>query len=141
MSENFEITLTREIDASCEELFDAWLDPKALAQFMCPAPGVTVGDVSVDAKVGGEFRIVMLAGEQELPHHGKYLEIERSTRLVFTWLSTNAGPGSEVALTFKSLESGQTLLTLQHTGRSTEVAQSSHTGGWTQILEHLGALK
>src|SRR5690606_2974200 len=98
---SYELTLTRDINAPREQVFEAWLQPEALAHFMTPGPGMTVPKAECDPQVGGTFLIVMKAGEQELPHRGEYKEIARYSRLVFTWLSMPADAGSLVTLTFE----------------------------------------
>ncbi len=138
MTQTFETTVTRTIDASRQSLFEAWLDPEALRRFMCPAPGVVLGEVAVDARVGGTFVIVMLAGDKEMPHRGEYLVIERYHRLAFSWLSEHAGPGSEVTITFEEVAPSQTLLTLRHVGLGTTTARDNHQAGWTRIVQLLG---
>lgn len=130
------IHLERTIPASARTLFEAWLDPQALARFMCPAEGMTTGAIAVDARVGGAFLITMILGERELPHRGEYLAIDRYTRLAFTWHSHLAGEGSRVTLTFEALGPEQTRLVLEHVGLA-DGAIASHTSGWTSILAAL----
>ena len=55
MSEAFELTIKRTIPTSCEALFEAWLTPGALTQFMCPADGMSVPKAEVDARSEGNF--------------------------------------------------------------------------------------
>jgi uncharacterized protein YndB with AHSA1/START domain len=98
---NVTLTVERVIPATPAVVFQAWLDPQALARFMCPAPGMTVGRVTVDPRVGGDFLIVMKTGDQEMPHHGTYQVIDPPHRLVFSWHSKHAGMtgDSQVTLT------------------------------------------
>jgi uncharacterized protein YndB with AHSA1/START domain len=130
------IRLERVLPASARTVFEAWLDPEALARFMCPQEGMRTGAISVDPRVGGAFSIVMILGERELPHTGTYTAIERYTRLAFTWRSHLAGEGSRVTLTFEALGPTRTRLTLEHEGLS-ESTVPAHTSGWTQILAAL----
>lgn len=136
-----QLQISRTIPASRERLFAAWLDPDRLRRFMCPAPGVTVSSTQVDARVGGAFEIVMAVGDRQLPHRGVYEAIDPPARLVFTWESDNAPPGSRVEVVFTELESNgtqaQTRITLTHTGLSSPEEISDHERGWTHILEHL----
>lgn len=134
------VTLTRIIPAPPRNVFEAWLDPGVLARFMCPAEGTTVSRVDVAPHVGGAFSIVMRVGTRDLPHTGEYLEIERYERLVFTWLSWHAGPGSRVTLRFEPTADGQTKLTLEHVGLVDELARGRHETGWTGILEALAVV-
>jgi uncharacterized protein YndB with AHSA1/START domain len=130
------IRLERTIPASARTVFEAWLDPEALARFMCPAEGMTTGAIEVDARVGGAFLITMILGGRELPHRGEYLAIERYSRLAFTWRSHLAGDGSRVTLTFEALSPKRTRVVLEHVGLE-ESAIASHTSGWTSILAAL----
>lgn len=134
------LSIERIVPAPPRTVFEAWLDPEALRRFMCPAPGTRVTRVECDPRVGGEFLIVMNIGGQELPHRGEYLEIERYTRLVFTWLSHHAGEGSRVTLRFAETADGQTKLTLEHVGLADEEIRAKHHGGWSSILTALATL-
>jgi len=121
------LTLERLVPAAPRAVFEAWLDPAALARFMCPA----------DARVGGAFLIVMMTGDAELPHRGEYLEIARHTRLAFTWRSQHAGEGSRVTLRFEPVGDAQTRLTLEHVGLDDAERRRQHELGWTNILGEL----
>jgi len=134
----FELTVTRTIPAPRKEVFEAWLTPQALERFMCPAQGMTVPKVEIDARVGGAFLIVMAAGDQEIPHHGEYQAIDRYDRLVFTWLSRHTAPGSLVTIDFQEKGPNETEVTLHHAGLPSEEARRSHEGGWGAILHKLG---
>lgn len=139
MTRTFELTLTRTIPAPRKEVFEAWLSPKALERFMCPAEGMTVPKVEVDPRVGGSFLIVMAVGGKEIPHRGEYKTIDRYNRLVFTWLSMHTVPGSLVTIDFRAKGPNETEVTLHHVGLASEETRKSHEGGWGAILQKLGA--
>ena len=132
-----DVRLVKLVPAPRREVFEAWLDPEALRRFMCPAEGSSVSKVEVDPRVGGAFLILMQVGGQELPHQGRYLEIERHERLVFSWHSAVAGPNSRVTLTFADAADGQTLLSLEHVGLDGDEIRARHEAGWTHILGEL----
>jgi len=132
------LNVSRTIDASPEALFNAWLDPALLAKFMAPAPGMTVPHAANDPVEGGRFDIVMKAGEQEIPHAGTYVEINRHSRLVFTWESPMSTDGSTVTLTFDAVDGG-TKVNLHHVKFANEESRDNHAGGWERILENLAA--
>ena len=81
------VNISRDISAPIERVFDAWLDPVMLAQFILPSPGMPQPQVETDAREGGSFRIIMQVGDNRIPHTGTYLELQRPTRLVFSWKS------------------------------------------------------
>ncbi len=135
--ERFSLTLTKVIPAPPRVVFEAWLDPQALANFMCPSEGTTLSRVETDPRVGGKFLIVMKVGDKELPHRGEYRAIDRFERLVFTWHSAAAGPDSLVTLRLEALGGTETRLTLEHTGLGSEPARARHEQGWTGILSAL----
>ena len=133
------VLVERLVPAPPRTVFEAWLDPEALRRFMCPAPGTRVTRAECDPRVGGKFLIVMNVGGQDLPHRGEYLEIERHTRMVFTWVSAHAGEGSRVTLRFVEIPGGRTRLTLEHVGLP-DAEQANHHSGWSNILAELSAL-
>jgi len=140
MTNSLELSITKVIPAAPQVVFDAWLDPKALARFMSPGEGITVPKAESDARVGGNFLVVMKAGEKELPHHGEYKTIDKYDRIVFTWLSAHASDDSTVTLSFKELGDGETELTLHHIGFPNQESCDNHTGGWNAIVGKLAGL-
>lgn len=84
---NLTARVTRHIKAAPERVFDAWLDPEVLGQWMF-GPNVRQEEVlhlNVNPKVGGSFSFLVQRGDAEIDHIGEYLEIDRPNRLVFTW--------------------------------------------------------
>ena len=127
------VVVSRRFAASTARVFEAWLDPVVLAKFMRPGPDMSAPKVTTDPVVGGAFEIVMMAGDQEIPHRGIYKEINRHTRLAFTWESPFSEPDSLVTLDFVDID-GETDLTLTHVRFPSEDSRANHEGGWTAIL-------
>lgn len=132
------LVVRRMIAAPANEVFDAWLDPKALAIWMRPAQA-THTVAAVDARVGGRFEIVMHVPGQSVPHRGVYEAVDRPRRLVFTWNSPYAGDDdSRVTVDFLRRAEG-TEVVVTHEKLPTEVAAGQHREGWTDILGSLQA--
>jgi uncharacterized protein YndB with AHSA1/START domain len=132
------ITVRREIAASAEDLFDAWLDPESLAQWMIP-PDITQIVPKVNAIVGGTFEIVMHhTSLGPVPHRGVYKVIDRPRRLVFTW-SSLATHHLETLVTveFRAGKLGTTEVVITQEGLPDTEAEQKHTRGWTGILNVL----
>jgi uncharacterized protein YndB with AHSA1/START domain len=132
------LTVERTIKSAQADVFNAWLNPDMLRKFMMPAAGMTVPKASNDPKEGGRFEIVMLAGENEIPHAGTYREISPHDRIVFTWESPFSVEDSTVTLTFAPVDEG-THVTLTHVRFNDAEARDNHKGGWMGILETLDA--
>lgn len=128
------VVVRRTIAASAEDLFDAWLDPDALAVWMRPS-GIAKTSATVDARVGGRYEIVM-QGETAFPHTGEYRVIDRPRRLVFTWIS-NATEQRESLVTVDFLRTGDRTEVVVTHERLPQDQRASHTDGWTTALERL----
>jgi len=136
-----QLTVRREIEATAEELFDAWLDAKSLGTWMRPGNTVKDSVAKVDARVGGKFSIDMHVANESIMHTGTYVEIDRPRRLVFTWVSVHTGKlDSVVTVEFRpGSKPRHTEVVLMHEGLPNEGAIKGHTGGWTEIFENLVA--
>jgi len=132
------LTIERTINASQEDLFNAWLNPDMLRKFMVPKSGMSVPHAANDPKKGGRFDIIMQAGDDKLPHAGTYKEIDPHKRIVFSWESPYSMDDSIVTLTFDPADTG-TLVTLHQVRFADEAARDSHRGGWGSILDALDA--
>jgi uncharacterized protein YndB with AHSA1/START domain len=131
------VVVRRRIAASAAELFEAWLDPAALAHWMRPE-SIQRTTARVDARVGGRYEVIMEVDTRVIPHRGEYLMIDPPRRLVFTWNSPYtgerdtlvavdflaAGPDTEIVVTHQQLP---------------EAELAAHERGWTSALEKLAA--
>ena len=131
------LNVRKTIHAPIEKVFDAWLNPELLAQFILPMPGMPQPEVENDAQQGGNFTIVMQVGDDKIPHTGEYLEINRPDKLVFSWLSPCSTDGSQVTIDFKAVDSSTTDVELTHVRFIDEETRADHEAGWTNILEML----
>ena len=134
------LQVSKTINAPIEQVFDAWLDPAMLTQFILPMPGMAQPQVENDPVEGGRFTIVMQVGEDKIPHSGSYLTVDRPHHLVFSWESPFSVDGSQVSLQFSAATAGSTLVELTHVKFANEEACANHEGGWGNILEKLAEL-
>lgn len=132
------VNITKTIHAPIDKIFDAWLNPAMLTQFILPMPGMPQPEVENDSREGGSFSIIMQVGDNKIPHTGTYLIINRPTQLIFTWQSPFSIDGSQVDLEFSAIDDSTTRVELTHTKFIDEESRSNHEGGWGNILERLG---
>jgi uncharacterized protein YndB with AHSA1/START domain len=129
------LVVRRLIPVPREQVFEAWLDPASLTQWMRPGD-VTHVTAEVDARVGGTFRIVMAHRRGDTEHWGEYLSIERPSLLSFTWISANTHHQPSV-VTVQFLERGTgTELILTHRRLPPEKVET-HRNGWSGIVQKL----
>jgi uncharacterized protein YndB with AHSA1/START domain len=138
VTDEYSLTVGREIAAPAEDLFDAWLDAQSLASWLKPS-GVRETRAETDPRVGGTFRIVMVDDESSDVHNGTYREIDRPRRLVFTWSSpATRFRESIVTVTFQPSSKSSTLVEIHQVGLPDEEARASHHAGWSDALRELG---
>jgi len=136
VTDEYSVTVRREIVAPPEELFDAWLDAESLGTWLRPG-GIQETRAETDPREGGSFRIVMVEDESSIVHTGTYLEIDRPRRLVFTWSSpATKFRDSLVTVTFEA-SAGATVVEIHQVGLPDEESRRSHEGGWSGALEML----
>ncbi len=139
------VRLQRTISASPHEVYQAWLDPELLRQWM--APGLDVKRAEVDAREGGHFRIWHTDhGSDVGGFESEIVELVPDERIVFRW--GFAGPGraavydSLLRITLRAAKGNATVLTLVHerlgdlAAALPDVAQSVEVG-WELVLEKL----
>jgi len=130
----------RLLPAPPDVVYDEWLDPGALADWMCPRPARCRG-IESEPRVGGRLRIDIEEEGTEFYVTGEYLVLDRPGRLSFTWsCSTWPDPGlnSVVTVLLEPHEGGQTLMTIRHTQLPPGLADQ-HERGWEAIAGQLAA--
>lgn len=131
-----ELVVKRKFNAPAELVFDAWLDADAAGRWLFATPDGKMHSVKIDPHVGGEFEFIDKRGDKLTRHIGKYLEIDRPRRLVFTFaVPQYSKEFTTVAIDITPLDSGCEL-TLTHEGVLTEWREST-IDGWTMILDRL----
>jgi uncharacterized protein YndB with AHSA1/START domain len=132
-----DVRLTRRIAATPDEIYDAWTDPKSVAEWMVPIPGGTT-KAEIDPRVGGRFHIDMMGQGQTIPHDGEYLRLERPRLIEFTWISMGTNQQrSVVSVELRPVGGDETELTLTHKLLPSDKAVQEHSGGWGTILDRL----
>jgi uncharacterized protein YndB with AHSA1/START domain len=125
-----------------EVVYDEWLDPEALAEWMCPLPARATR-IECQAWIGGALRSDIDDRGAAMTVTGRYLELRRPHRLSFTWYCTTwapSDPESLVTVTFEPYEGDRTLMTIEHAMLRPDLLDR-HEQGWTQIADQLaGAL-
>lgn len=130
------VQVKRLLPSSPEDVFDAWLDPNRLKEWLCPGSAI-VPLAEIDARIGGRFRIVMRDEGVDYTHVGEYREIARPRRLVFSWASP-ATKGQNTLVTIEFRARGEsTELTLTHERLPDKDTADKHKRGWQSIMEKL----
>jgi uncharacterized protein YndB with AHSA1/START domain len=136
------VLLARRIDAIPERVFDAFLDPQKVAQWMLAGSAENeISSVAIDPRVGGTFSFLVRSQGQEVEHLGGYVEIDRPRRLAFTWNAVTpreapgakSGTGTLVTLDFAPAGTG-TELRLTHEGVPEDQAIRTEEG-WSKIIQ------
>jgi uncharacterized protein YndB with AHSA1/START domain len=108
-----EIVITRTFRAPADIVFDAWTKPELVRRWWAPrSRGVTLVQCDANVRPGGAYRYLLARGSSEsFAFSGKYVEIARPTRLVYTQIF-EAFPDGEAVVTvsFEERDGSSTLV-------------------------------
>jgi len=138
-------TLTRELDATPEQIWNAWTVPDEMAEWWHPRDLHTPREaVDADLRVGGAYRYTMVdeAGETH-PSGGVYREVTPTEKLVFTWGDPSVDPDDNPIVSVGIRSLGElTRVTLEVQGVDGNRGDQYFYDGWDQALDglvqHLG---
>ena len=132
------LVFKRKFNLPKRQLFEAWSNPQIMQRWFFGGPlRENCCTVENQFVTNGEYKITMHfenTGDSEL--YGKYLEINRYNKIVFTW-SNSLVTDTVVKLSFKELSPNTSELTLEHSLFPDETTRSLHNQGWEQCLENL----
>ena len=115
------VDIVRVFDAPRALVWQAWTDPKMMAQWFGPR-GFTSSVPELDARVGGALRIVMHGPDgNDYPMKGVFIEVTPPERLVFTNIAIDSDGNH--------LLEGKTTVTLTEQGGKTTMRVQSRAVG------------
>ena len=133
----YRMSVRRKMPAPREVVYEAWIDPHGIREWMCPGD-VTSAEAVLDVRVGGSYRIVMKGKERDHVHTGVYQIVEPNSKLVFTW--TQEGNEGSTLVTVEFLAQGsESELVLTHERFSKADVAQRYESGWGTIAEKLAA--
>jgi len=134
-----ELSITRILSASPEEVYEAWLDPQSLAEWMRPIPGGYT-TAQITPGVGGGFLIVMIGNGTRYPTRGEYLRLDRPRLIEFSWYADGDDTHkSIVTVELRPLGVDRTELRLRHRLLPSAESARDHQDGWGRGLDSLAA--
>ncbi len=137
MAEPIVLEVSRHIHSAPERVFDAWLDPDQVGQWLFATPEGVMEQVEIDPKVGGQFLIVERRGVEAAEHFGEYLEIDRPRKLVFTFSAQRGAGFTKVTVTIAAEGEGSRLVLVHEMDPVWAEYEDRTREGWTKIVEGL----
>ena len=136
------LRVSQIIRAKPERLFRAWTEPEQLARWWrMDSPGWTFAGASVDLRIGGEYRLSMIAPDGKTHTAvGRYRAVDPPTRLAFTWdWDDPAHRVGETLVTveLKRVDDETTDVILTHERFADAARIAGHESGWMQLLRLL----
>jgi uncharacterized protein YndB with AHSA1/START domain len=134
----YRVVTRRRMPAPREIVFEAWIDPKAIHEWMCPGDAVSA-EATLDVRVGGSYRLVMKGKDKDHVHIGTYQVVEPPSKLVFTWAGAE-NPAEVTLVTVEFFPHGEeSELVLTHERFSKPDLAQRYENGWNTIAEKFAA--
>jgi uncharacterized protein YndB with AHSA1/START domain len=140
MSERQTLTMERTFAAPPERVFDAFTTEEVMRRWWQAGTGWDTPEAKVDLKIGGEIRVVMHDPEKEARYGGggRYTEIDRPSRLAFTWVWDDDREQAEQTIEIDFTErDGETHMRFTHRDLWDEETVADHEDGWGKIFDNL----
>ncbi len=126
-----ELNFQRVIPASPAEVYDAWLDTQNPGN-----PWYKSEKLDFKPKTGNPYYFLHIKNGKDMPHYGRFLELDRPRRIRLAWMSLfTRGLESMVTVTFEA-KGQDTLLKLKHENLPDDDYGNGHKH-WEVLLGHL----
>lgn len=143
------VRVTKNIRAPREVVFDAWLSAESRRNWWETGRPEGLHHCTVDPRVGGLYCMKQIgspdapegfAPDYEWIMEGRFVEITRPRRIVFTWNVNHIPPERDglVTLDFDEIPGG-TRITLLHENLPTQKTRDDTQKGWEHLLGCLQA--
>jgi uncharacterized protein YndB with AHSA1/START domain len=133
------VRITREFSAPPRLVWNAHTKPELAKQWLFGPDGWALTHCTIDLRVGGTARYVMLheVSGEEMGWTDTYTEVEAPSRLAFTEIFDQDWTGGETLNTclFKEREGGRTLLDMTMLFTSNEARDEALKSGFAEGME------
>jgi len=138
VSDPVEIRVEKRFRHPPERVFDAFLDPARVGDWLFATPGGTMEKTDYDPRPGGSFAVFERRGADLARHFGRFVEIERPARVVFDfWVDEAPDEPTRVTVTFAAEGDGCRVI-LAHDLAAAWASYADRTAtGWRMILDGL----
>ena len=132
------LLIRKTIRASVETVFDAWTQPEHLKHWWGPKDVECIA-AEVDLRVGGRYRLANQFPDGNVVWiSGEFEQIEKPSRLVYTWRFEAPGPATPERVTIHFQPLGKsTQITVTHERIADEKTRTGHEQGWIGCLDAL----
>ena len=129
-----EVVVTRTINGPARLVFEAFTKAELFKRWWVPkSMGMTLLSCELDARVGGEYRLVFDHSPEPVAFFGTYVEVEPYSRLA--WTNEEGGEGGPVTTVTFEEKGGKTLVVLRESHPSKESLDASGTGAAEAMVE------
>ena len=134
-----ELVVTRTVNAPARLVFEAWTRAELFRQWWVPKSyGLNLLSCELDARVGGQYRLVFRHEDSTMEFFGTYLEVTPHSRLV--WTNDEGDGGQTVTTVTFDEDDGKTLLVVHDRYPSKEALESGATEALPETLDQLEEL-
>lgn len=140
-----ELVVRRSFKGPARLVFEAWTKPELLKRWWVPKScGASFVSCETDVRTGGSYRFVFShpSSPEPMAFYGKYIEVTRCSRLV--WTNDEGGEGGAVTTVTFEERGGTTLVVYNELYISKqaldEAIASGSTSGFSETFPQLDAL-
>ena len=133
------ISITRVFDAPPERMWREWTEPERFADWFGGADAeVPLSSVSMDVRVGGEWRATMVFDGREIHWKGEYQEVDEPLRLVLTITDRPDDDARElVVVELIELDDGRTEMRFEQRGGMSPEQYERAGQGWGTFFDRM----
>lgn len=133
-----QVQVSHTFSASAERVYDAWLDPAHVGQWLFATPTGRIVRVEIDARVGGSFVVTDRRDGVDVEHVGQYVELDRPRRIVFLFgVPAYSNDTDRVSVDIVRAGSGCEVTITHELGPVDTDTRDKARSGWAGILAGL----
>jgi uncharacterized protein YndB with AHSA1/START domain len=129
-----EVVVTRTVNGPARLVFGAFTKAELFKRWWVPkSMGMTLLSCEIDARVGGQYRLVFDHDPEPVAFFGTYVEVQPHSRLA--WTNDEGGEGGSVTTVTFEEKAGKTLVVVTERYPSKEALDAAGTGASEAMVE------